>query len=430
MRCDHCGRQVPEGVFCTICGAHQTTALGVGDEKDRTHRYAAHPGEHVANPNVFTTIFPHLASHRVHEFRYAFLGGVAVLAILYGFGLIVAGLLVSAILVPVLYLIYLYEVQVYRDEPALVVGVTMGLGLLLGVVVTVVTNNLLKPHVLLTGGLGGSGGYATTGDFLEGVVLVPALQLLFVSLPALLLRSRPAFGETADGLVLGVAAGLGYSAAETVVRFSDAIVNTQLRSTPGTWIFPLLSTCIFIPLLHGTGAGLIAASVWPRRRTQRSAGLARLAVVAALVLTLAFFVVGEWITESGTSQLLVLGWQAVMVGLMVVYLRYLLHFALLDEAEDLGFSPQLCSNCHKHVMAAGFCPACGLALSSGPRRAIVSSVDDAAAEPEAAAEPVAAPAATATAAAVRPRSRSRAKPKPKPETDSDEPSVDSASEDQ
>jgi len=346
---------------------------GIGDSQNRTHRYAAHPGEHVATPNVFTTIFPHLASHRVHEFRYAFLGGIVVLALLYGFGLIVAGILVSAVLVPILYLIYLYEAQVYRDEPALVLGTTFGLGAILGVVVTLVTSHVFNPVQRATGE------YASTGGLLIATVVIPVIQLLFLGLPALLLRRRPTFEETADGLVLGVAAGLGFSAAETIVRFSDTITNTDVRVPSAGWIYPLLSIAIFIPLLHGTGAGIIAASLWPRSRQRRSRGLARLGVIAALVITVAFFVVGSLIRTAngglggdvqngGSDPLLWLGWQAVAVGLLIVYLRFLLHYALLDEAKDLGFSAQICANCHKHMMAGGFCPACGMALSAGPRR--------------------------------------------------------------
>lgn len=361
MKCDHCGKQVPEGVFCTACGAHQSTTEGTGDPKARLHHFAAHPGEHVATPNVFTTLFPHLAGHRVHEFRYAFLGGLVILALLYGFGLIVSAVLVAAVLVPVLYLVYLFDTQVYRDQPALVIGMTMGLGALLGVAITLINTNVFSPLLLPSG-------YATAGDLLEATVLIPLIQLVFVAIPALLLRSRPSVAETADGLVLGVAAGLGFSAAETIVRFSSVIVGLPVKSSPAAWIFPLLSICVFIPLLHGTSAGLVAASMWPRQRTQHSARMAALGLPAALVLTIAFFLVGQLIRQSGTEQILWLGWQALVVGLMLVYLRFLLHFALLDEAADMGFSAQVCASCHKHVMAAAFCPACGMALSVSPRK--------------------------------------------------------------
>ena len=80
MTCDHCGRQVPEGTFCTNCGAHQ--GVGLVNAKERPQHFAAHPAEHVAQPSVFTTLLPHLGHGKIHEFRYAFLAGVVVIVIL------------------------------------------------------------------------------------------------------------------------------------------------------------------------------------------------------------------------------------------------------------------------------------------------------------------------------------------------------------
>jgi RsiW-degrading membrane proteinase PrsW (M82 family) len=361
MRCDHCGAHVPEGLFCTVCGAHQGTIEGVGDQGDRLHRFAAHPGEHVATPNIFTTIFPHLASHRVHEFRYAFLGGIAVLAILAAAGLIVAAILVAAVLVPVLYLTYLYEAQVYRDEPAVVLGLTMGLGAVLGVVFTVIVNVFLTPNPT-------SRGYSGALDEVLATIVIPLIQLAVLTLPALLLRNRAAYSETADGLVFGVAAGLGFAAAETIVRFANTIGSLAARTAPGSWIYVLASAAIFIPLLHGTAAGAVVASLWPRPRTARSRTVASLGLPAAAMATVLFYLGSQLLLDWGVAPIIELGWQAAVVGMLVVYLRFLLHFALLDEATDMGFSPQICGNCHRHVMAAGFCPVCGQALSAGSRR--------------------------------------------------------------
>src|SRR5258708_36592644 len=100
------------------------------------HRYAAHPAEHVLQPSVFTTLFPHLGHTKIHEFRWAFAVGLAGILVLYIAGLITAAILVAIFLVPVLYLIYLYEAQVYRAEPALVLGFTIGGRAVLGIVVT------------------------------------------------------------------------------------------------------------------------------------------------------------------------------------------------------------------------------------------------------------------------------------------------------
>jgi len=136
VRCDHCAQDVADGVFCTRCGAHQGTTEEFGNAKLREHRYAAHPGEHVAQPSVFTTLFPHLGHHKIHEFRWAFIVGFAGVLVLYLAGLITAAILVAAFLVPVLYLIYLYEAQVYRDESATILGFTIGAGIVIGIVAT------------------------------------------------------------------------------------------------------------------------------------------------------------------------------------------------------------------------------------------------------------------------------------------------------
>src|SRR5256885_3204687 len=145
MRCDHCAHDVPDGVFCTRCGAHQGTTEEFGNAKLREHRYAAHPGEHVAQPSVITTLFPHLGHNKIHEFRWAFIAGLAGVLILYVSGLIAAAILVAAFLVPVLYLVYLYEAQVYRDEPATVLGFTLGGGVVAGFVITVIVRLLHNP---------------------------------------------------------------------------------------------------------------------------------------------------------------------------------------------------------------------------------------------------------------------------------------------
>jgi hypothetical protein len=50
----------------------------------------------------------------------------------------------------------------------------------------------------------------------------------------------------------------------------------------------------------------------------------------------------------------------------VIYIRYVLHHALLQEAVHMGFAQTMCPNCHRHIVAAGFCPNCGKALSAAP----------------------------------------------------------------
>src|SRR5919201_2832092 len=147
MHCDHCGREVPEGVFCTNCGTH----LGAsGPQPRRRQRYAAHPNEHVLQPGVFTTLFPHLGHRKVHEFRWVFLGGIAGIFGLFFAGLITAALCVSVLLLPILYLLYLYEAQVYKEEPVPVLASLALASVGIGIAVTIGTDRLVSQQAKLS----------------------------------------------------------------------------------------------------------------------------------------------------------------------------------------------------------------------------------------------------------------------------------------
>ena len=358
MTCDHCHNDVPDGVFCTRCGAHQATVTDVRDPKGRMHSYAAHPGEHVAQPSVFTTLFPHLGYFRAHEFRWALLAGVIGIFILVSAGLVTGAILVAAFLVPVLYLIYLYEAQVYKDEPATVLGFTIGGGIIVGIVVTVIADRFVNP--LSLAGVG-----VDVGAIAVATVIIPIVQeVVKPILPLLLWRTRR-FGETVDGLVFGVAAGLGFSVAESLIQFSNVIVSQPFRTDPGNWIFPLIGIAVLNPLLQGSATGAITAAIWPM--TRLGVGPRAIAGIAVAVIGhIAFSLGSRLLVLAGQNQFVVLGWEAVVVVGVLLYIRYLLHTSLLQEATHMGFFATVCPHCHKHIVASNFCPSCGIALSISP----------------------------------------------------------------
>ena len=363
MQCDHCAHDVPDGVFCTRCGAHQGTTKEVGNARRREHRYAAHPGEYVGQPSVFTTLFPHLGHHKIHEFRWAFIVGLAGVLVLYLAGLITASILVSAFLVPVLYLIYLYEAQVYRDEPAVVLGFTIGGGVIAGLILTLIERALYNPFQFTTNPLAGTT-ISVGGLLLLGLVF-PLIQEVVKPLPALLLPNRADFPETVDGLVFGVAAGLGFSLAETLVGNLATIISLPAHVNPGNWIYTLASLAVFQPLLQGSATGMIVATVW-RFRRGRLAGREIGAVVMALVAHVAYSTGTTLLQDVAANGLFILLWQATVVGALLIYVRYLLHYSLMEEAAHMGFAETVCPNCHMHIVASGFCPNCGVALTASP----------------------------------------------------------------
>lgn len=323
----------------------------------RVSHYAAHPGEHVFHPGIFTTLFPHLGQHKLHEFRWAFLAGLAGIFVLDVAGLISAAILCAALLIPILYLMYLYEAQVYRDAPATALGFTIGGGILLGIVVTAIVDHFSN-SLELGGPLG-----SQTSTLVGLCVIVPIVQEVLKPIPALILRESSDFAETVDGLVFGVAAGLGYSVAESIIRFSSVLGNLPNRVDPGNWIYPLITLAVTLPLLQGSATGAITAAVWRLRKGRigvREAG----AIVMAILAHIGFILVSQLMSDRGLSQLVILAWQAAVVGALLIYIRYLLHYALLEEAVHMGFDETMCPNCHRHIVASGFCPNCGRSLAA------------------------------------------------------------------
>lgn len=373
MTCDHCGKQVPDAVFCTNCGAHQGLADHGIAAQERPHHFAAHPGEHVAQPSIFTTLFPHLGQRKLQEFRWALLLGFALVVVLTATGLITAAVLVSVFLVPTLYVVYLYEAEVYRKEPALVLGATLGGGIVLGIAVTIISERVI----------GGSLGSTGLPIVSYGVIL-PVIQLIVMPIPALLLRVLPQFGSTIDGLVFGVTAGLGFALAEGLVGYWSILTYPPLQPVSADWIYPITSLALLIPLLHGSTAGAVAATLWRPSRTGSGRWIALFGVPIVLVAVVAFYTGGLILDNHGVGQLIVLFYQTALALLVVLYIRQLVHHSLLEEGLGQEYRPIVCPYCHHHVMAAGFCPSCGVALSASPRRetGLLTAPVGAQAEPE------------------------------------------------
>ena len=363
MRCDHCSHDVPDGVFCTRCGAHQGTTQELGNARTREHRYAAHPEEHVAQPSIVTTLFPHLGHSKVQEFRWALTAGLAGVLVLWVAGLITAAILVSAFLVPVLYLLYLYEAQVYRDEPAVVLGFTIGGGVVAGIVITLLVHAVYNPISYNPNPLGRV--TVNIGAVLLLGLLVPLVQEVVKALPAIFLPNRTDFPETIDGLVFGVAAGLGFSLSETLINFSSTLTSLPAHIPPGNWIYSLATIAVLQPLMQGSATGLVVATIW-RQRLGRLGGRELGGVAMAVLAHIAFSGGSQALAQTAISPVLIVIWQVAVVGSLLVYVRYVLHHALLEEAAHMGFAETVCPNCHMHIVASGFCPNCGMALTAAP----------------------------------------------------------------
>lgn len=348
--CPHCGRDVPVGAFCGSCGASLTASPGGG----RLHAYAASPGEHVARPAVISTLFPHLPHRHANVFREAFGIGVLIVILLAALRLYTSALIASALLLPLLYLLYLYEVEVYEERPVAVLAATFVVGAALGT-----GNALLTAHfaaVALSG--------TVRGPFITGVVQPVIAQLLMIAGPLLLL-SRAQFDEALDGLTFGVTSALGFTLATVLTgywhTFTAPLVGEGAVSTE--LVLGVVRAGILVAIVNACTTATITAMLWQERRgrsPRRRVGAWRrlnAAIVVAFAAQVALGLISYYI---GSLLGLVLLWAFAAV-LLLIWLRVLLHHALLDEATDIGVGPlSPCPECHRMVPAMNFCPVCGV----------------------------------------------------------------------
>ena len=284
--------------------------------------------------SVFATLLPHARGDQINEFRWALAGGVLALALLVIAGLITAAILLSALLVPVLYVMYLYEARVYRDAPIPVVGVTLGGGLILGIVVSALATRLV-PGVPIVASTPFGDSVDVAGLLLVGLAL-PLVKEVIKPWPAFLLRTRPDLSEPIDGLVLGIATGLGFSIAETLIRFSQILTAQGLDTSAAGWIYPLVSTAIFTPLIGGSTTGLITAALWRYRRGSALNAVQLGALMVALGASVAHVMGTTILIEFGASRIVALGWELVIVAIVLLYVRLVLRRGLVEEARELG----------------------------------------------------------------------------------------------
>jgi len=354
VTCPHCNTEVPVGAFCGNCGAHFATA-----DTTRQRSYAGAPGEHVLHSSVITTLFPHLPRRQAHAFRFAFGIAVAVVFILAAVRWLAPATLVSVLVLPVLYLLYLYESEVYEDEPLLVLGVTFFVAGALGFVYVLIADQLSTP----------SFGGTQEGPLVSGVLLPVIAQILMVAGPLVLL-TRSKFDETLDGLTFGVTAGLGFTMV-AVITAAWHIFTAPLQQGVDTYdIIRVLQSGVLAAIVNAGTTGLIAAATWlhvhrPPNRVSAARWLSLPLVVAVgFGVQIVLGIAGYYIPT--ILGLLVL-W-LVAAALLLVAVRVVLHFGLMEEAVESEMGPlSACSECSHVVPLMAFCPNCGASRLAMPK---------------------------------------------------------------
>ncbi len=170
---------------------------------------------------------------------------------------------------------------------------------MLGVAVTIISERVI----------GGSLG-STGVPILSYGVILPVIQLVVMPIPALLLRVLPQFRDTIDGLVFGVTAGIGFALAEGVVSYWGIFSYPPTQSNSSVWIYPITSLALLVPVLHGSTAGAITATLWRSTRTGSGRWVSLFGIPIVLVAVIAFYAGGQILGNHGVDQLIVLLYQA------------------------------------------------------------------------------------------------------------------------
>jgi hypothetical protein len=351
---------VPAGNYCGHCGAHLITA-----NSSRRHAFAAVPSEHVVHLSIVSTLFPHLAHRRGGAFRWALLAGSSAVVVLAALHLFAPATAAAVFLLPVLYLLYIYEVEVYDSEPWLLIAATLAAGAVLGYIFTAATGDTVA-RLTLTGD--------TADSFLlSGVALPIAAQSLMLAGPLFLYFFRPELREPLDGVTFAAASALGFTLSTTLTAMWPLLGGPLIGTgSPLDWALRLLSAGILTSLINAGTTSLLTAGIWLHRYDRRRAARGwEASILTTLVVAVGVQVSVGALTAVIPDVVLQVGVRGLAAAALVIYLRLVIHQALLAEGAEHEIGPDArCPECHHVVPTMLFCPSCGVARSAAraPRR--------------------------------------------------------------
>ena len=367
--CRICQVDVPAGEYCGLCGCHLTPRPGEGPDWLRIRDFGAAPGEHLLQPSLTSSLFPHLPPRS----RIVFRAGLAVVLIaLVAFAVLrlpAALVTVAALGFPFLFMLYVRESDGFADIPPRTWALTAALGIGLGV-----------GWVLLTGGMmARSYGIALGAGIVGARMLrmgigIPLGGVILMLMPAVIVRLlRPPTREALDGFMIGALGALSFTAAATLTRLAPQFGTGVVSRRPmDSLIVEAGIRGVAVPLTAAAAGGLIGAALWfkrPPSKEKQRPGVVRALLVSFAVAVLAVYLGLGLIDVAHFPQVLMLALYLALALVALFLLRVGLHLALLHEAHDeiQSDEPLLCPHCGHVVPDMAFCPACGVATRASSR---------------------------------------------------------------
>jgi hypothetical protein len=369
MECRICKTDVPAGEYCGLCGCHLTPRKGEGPDWLRIRDFGAAPGEHLLQPSLASSLFPHLPPRSRTVFR---VGLALVLVALVAFALLrlpAALVTVAALGFPFLFLLYLRESDGFADIPARTWALTVALGVGLGVGWVLLTGALVARSYGIALGAGVVG-----ARMLKMGIGIPLGGVILMLMPAVIVRLlRPPTREALDGFMVGALGALSFTAAATLTRLAPQFGTGVVSKRPmESLLVEAGIRGVAVPLTAAAAGGLIGAALWftrPPSKEKQHPGVVRALLVSMAVAVLAVYLGLGLIDVSHFPQVLMLVLYLAVAALALFLLRVGLHLALLHEAHDEIHSdePLLCPHCGHVVPDMAFCPACGVATRASSR---------------------------------------------------------------
>ena len=368
--------------FDPVTGAELSAGAGAGGE--RRQSYALQPGEPVASFNLVTSLMPLASGSAPQTYRWALGLGILIPVVAGALGFLAFAFVAAAVVVPAIYVVYMYDVNQWEDQPIGVVLGAIGAAAALGVGFTFIWHaGILDSNVSSVNFDGNGAGGVRWTSLLVLVLLVPIVGEALKQVGPLVLAGRPQFDDMIDGLTFGVAAGAAFAAAETIVVNRGLFSSFGQVDSPnaGFWVSLILSAAVVKPIVYGAATGIAVASYsglgagYDGFKPGYFRGLAE-ALIANVVFQCGLFFAAR--LEGTKGAVVGLVWGALVAAALVIRLRYLLHFAVLEAAleaaadgaglKDSAQGTAYCPSCEMPLLqGANFCVACGTSVRAGSK---------------------------------------------------------------
>jgi hypothetical protein len=168
-----------------------------------------------------------------------------------------------------------------------------------------------------------------------------------------------------------VAGALGFTAASTIVNLWPELNQGFVSSATQTdSVLDALLRGVLTPFVNASLAGIICGAVWLSRGPTRRLPYHRLVVglapaIAVAVVTRVLLGLESVIFLDTLTGVAAAGAATI---LLMVWVRFTLHYTLLTEAVEVPVGPDgPCSHCHHIVPRMAFCPNCGIATRATPK---------------------------------------------------------------